>query len=174
MKWLVLSDNHGGWAKLNQIIEHYRQEVDLIIHCGDSEFPADDPIWEKVDVVVSGNMDFDPQYFQTRTLDTEYGKILVVHGHRNGVNSGNIELLEEAKKIGASFVFHGHTHKLYAEYIDQVLLMNPGSLNHSRGLINQKTFALVEVDRTQIIVRFYTDELIELVELTQLFERFAQ
>lgn len=171
MKWLVLSDNHGGWAKTNQIIEFYRPNVDLIIHCGDSEFPADDPIWENVDIVVSGNMDFDPQYFQTRTLDCDLGKILVVHGHRNGVNSSNLELIEEAKNMGASFVFHGHTHCLYAEMLDGIFIMNPGSLNHSRGPVNERTYSLVELSDDSISVKFYNDQMDELSSLTKQFNR---
>lgn len=171
MKWLVLSDNHGGWSKLNQLITHYRPEMDLIIHCGDSEFPADDPIWENVDTVVSGNMDFDPQYLKRRIIETPEGKIIVVHGHLNGVNSGNQELREEAKHFDAKFVFHGHTHKLYADYIDGTLFVNPGSLNHSRGPIPYRTYAVVTVDSETIEVLFYDDEMKCLEELTQKFVR---
>lgn len=171
MKWLILSDNHGGWSKLNQLVADYRPKVDLIIHCGDSEFPADDPIWEQVDVVVSGNMDFDPQYLKKRYIDTTEGKILVVHGHLNGVNSGNQELLAEAKRSDAKFVFHGHTHKLYAEYTDGILMLNPGSLNHSRGPVPYRTFAIMELTSAEIIVKFYNDEMDALDHLTERFDR---
>lgn len=171
MKWLIISDNHGGWSKLNNLIEHYRPEVELILHCGDSEFPADDPIWDNVDVVVSGNMDFDPQYFNRRIVEHSAGNILVVHGHRNGVNSGYEELLAEAKDINAKFVFHGHTHQLYAEYVDGVLLINPGSLNHSRGPVPYKTYAILEITPTQHKVEFYDDSMNLLTDLTKVFER---
>ncbi|MBK0348089.1 metallophosphoesterase [Aerococcaceae bacterium zg-ZJ1578] len=171
MKWLVISDNHGNWAQLNQLIEQYRSQVDIIVHCGDSEFPADDPIWEQVDVVVSGNMDFDPQYFAVRTKDTEVGKILVVHGHRHGVNTNNQELLEMALGTNAKFVFHGHTHRLYAEQKEGVVFVNPGSLNHSRGPIPYKTYAVIDIDEQKIIVKFYTDTHECLVDLTQEFLR---
>lgn len=171
MKWLIVSDNHGGWSKLNNLIEHYRPETELILHCGDSEFPADDPIWDNVDVVVSGNMDFDPQYFNRRVIEHSEGNILVVHGHRNGVNNGYEELLAEAKEINAKFVFHGHTHRLYAEYVDGVLFINPGSLNHSRGPIPYKTYAVLEVTSTQYKVEFYDDSMHLLSDLMKVFDR---
>lgn len=173
MKWLIISDNHGGWSQLNTIIENYRDQVELIIHCGDSEFPADDPIWDNVDVVVSGNMDFDPQYFNREVIEHTEGNILVVHGHRNGVNKGYEELLEEAQRLGVKFVFHGHTHKLYAAYVNDILLVNPGSLNHSRGPIPHKTYALLEISADRIQVEFYDEQMNLLADLTQVFERKA-
>ena len=51
MKILLMSDNHGRWPKVHELVEYYRPQVDLILHCGDSEFAPDDPVWEKVDAV---------------------------------------------------------------------------------------------------------------------------
>ena len=62
MKILLMSDNHGRWPKVHELVEYYRPQVDLILHCGDSEFAPDDPVWEKVDAVVTGNNDYDPEY----------------------------------------------------------------------------------------------------------------
>lgn len=171
MKWLIMSDNHGNWAKVNEIIEAYQNATEVIIHCGDSEFPADDPIWEKVTVVVAGNMDFDPQYLKLRTLETPKGKVLVVHGHQHGVNYGNDELVSLARSLDAKYVFHGHTHRLYAEKKEGILFVNPGSLNHSRGAVNEKTFAIVSFDdsKNEGVVEFYTDHNQKLNALTYTF-----
>lgn len=170
MKWLIMSDNHGGWTKVNSLIDNYREQVDLIFHCGDSEFPADDPIWKKVDYVVKGNMDFDPQYYNTQMIETDHGKILLVHGHRHGVNAGHETLLQLAQEERLKFVFHGHTHRLYADQYQGVIFINPGSLNHSRGPINEKTFALVEIMENQVKVEFLNDAGIVLHDLTKIFE----
>ncbi|MCW6663702.1 metallophosphoesterase [Aerococcaceae bacterium NML190073] len=171
MKFLVLSDNHGRWTETQQLIEHFRPQVDYIFHCGDSEFPADDLLWDQVDIVVSGNMDFDPQYLPQQELLTPVGRVFVVHGHRHQVNQSNTRLFELAKHNDYQFVFHGHTHVLYAEYKDGVLICNPGSLNHSRGKHSGCTCAVITVEPKQLTVTYYNDELVALPELEQVFTR---
>lgn len=171
MKFLVMSDNHGRWQKVQEVIDAFKDDVDYIFHCGDSEFPSDDPIWESVALVVSGNMDYDPQYRKIGTLTTEEGKVLVLHGHRHGVNYSNQQILELAHENEAKFVFHGHTHRLYAEAKDGVLLLNPGSLNQSRGPVLEKTFALVTIESEKILIDFYDDNLTKLTRLSETFNR---
>lgn len=166
-----MSDNHGRWQKVQEIITALKEQVDFIFHCGDSEFPADDPIWEDVDSVVSGNMDYDPQYRKIQTLETPAGKVLVLHGHRHGVNHSNTQVLDLAQEMGAQFAFHGHTHRLYAEYKNNVLLLNPGSLNHSRGPIEEKTFAIITLESDAMFVDFYDDLLNKIPRLSQTFNR---
>lgn len=171
MRFLVMSDNHGRWQKVQEVIDAFKDDVDHIFHCGDSEFPSDDPIWEAVTLVVSGNMDYDPQYRKVAHTMTDEGKVLVLHGHRHGVNFSNQQVLDLANEIGAKFVFHGHTHRLYAEVKDDVLLLNPGSLNQSRGPVPEKTFAVVSLSPEEILVEFYDDNLTKLTRLSQSFTR---
>ena len=40
MKYLVVSDNHGDRQILVDLVNHFQEQVDLFIHCGDSELPA--------------------------------------------------------------------------------------------------------------------------------------
>ncbi len=171
MKFLVMSDNHGRWQKVQEVIGVFKDDVDYIFHCGDSEFPSDDPIWESVAVVVSGNMDYDPQYRKIGSLETAEGKVLVLHGHRHGVNHSNQQVLTLAHEMGATYAFHGHTHRLYAEMQEGVLLLNPGSLNQSRGPIEERTFALVTISAAEVLVEFYNDDLIKLTHLSETFKR---
>ena len=171
MKFLVMSDNHGRWQKVQEVIDAFKDQVDYIFHCGDSEFPSDDPIWDAVSVVVSGNMDYDPQYRKVANFTTDEGKVLVVHGHRHGVNYSNQQLLDLAHEQGAVFAFHGHTHILYSEVKEGVLLLNPGSLNQSRGPVKEKTFAVVTVSKDEICVDFYDDTLAKLPALSEQFDR---
>ena len=166
MKVLILSDNHGHYELVHSIIDRFRPEVDYICHCGDSEFQADDPIWQEVDAYVAGNMDFDPAYPSQSLLDTDQGRILVVHGHRHQVNHHKYHLIEEAQTLGARMVFHGHTHKLYARIEEGILLVNPGSLAQSRGPVAERTFALAEIDSEQAMVHFYRYDGQELPQLT--------
>ncbi|MGY4104030.1 YfcE family phosphodiesterase [Ignavigranum ruoffiae] len=169
MKFLVMSDNHGQWPLVDEIIKHWRPQVDYIFHCGDSEFPADDPLWDQVDAVVTGNMDFDPQYRRQQVIETAEGNVLLVHGHLTGVNYGNDELLAIAKNSNCRFVFHGHTHKLYAEVKEGILLANPGSLNRPRGHYQGKTYLLVTIENNQVIVNYYSEDNQPIPQLDQIF-----
>lgn len=171
MKFLVLGDNHGRWQTVQSVIQTFKSQVDYIIHTGDSEFPADDPLWDDVDAVVSGNMDFDPQYRKHYLLNTEEGQVFVVHGHRHGVHQSNQTLLELAREKDIKFVFHGHTHRLYADYQEGVLFVNPGSLNQARGLHPERTFSVVTVLADSIEVTFYDDNLQQVETLTETFKR---
>ena len=171
MKFLVLSDNHGQWPLVDSLLKELVDSVDYVFHCGDSEFPADDPIWDNVDAVVSGNMDFDPQFRRQQIIDTKEGQVLLVHGHLNGVNHGNTELFSLAKDNDYKFVFHGHTHILYAEYRQGILLANPGSLSRSRGSYPGKTFLLVNIEKDEIVVEYYNEKLELIPELCKTFDK---
>lgn len=171
MKVLVMSDNHGRWQKVQEVIDHNRTQVDYIVHCGDSEFPADDPIWDKVDTVVSGNMDYDPQYRKIDTLKAENEKFLIVHGHRHNVNHELNELAQLAQSNQANFVFYGHTHKLGHEFTNGCLIFNPGSLSSSRGPHSEKTYAIVEILLNQINITYYDDEHRPLNHLNATYQR---
>ena len=41
MKVLFVSDSHGLTAELEILVEKHQDEVDLFIHCGDSELAPD-------------------------------------------------------------------------------------------------------------------------------------
>ncbi|MGF3076642.1 metallophosphoesterase [Facklamia sp. P12955] len=170
MKLLVLSDNHGNYSIVKNIIQQFKDKVDYIIHCGDSEFSFDDPIWQAVDVKVAGNMDFSPGYPSSEILSTPKGKILITHGHLYQVNQGNINLLELALQKNAKYVFHGHTHRLYAEMKRGILFMNPGSIAKARGEIQEKTFSIVEISDDFIKVDYYNSHAIQLEDLSYYFK----
>lgn len=171
MKFLVMSDNHGRYLKVQEVIDTWRDKVEYIFHTGDTEFPSDDVIWDKVDGVVTGNMDFDRGYRKQMVVSTPVGNVFLEHGHLLGVNRGYKEIFEAGKKQNADFIFHGHTHRLYAEYIDGVLLMNPGSLNQSRGEHPERTFAVVDVLDEKIEIQFYDDESQPIERLHYVFNR---
>ncbi|WP_303220499.1 metallophosphoesterase family protein, partial [Enterococcus asini] len=57
MKYLVVSDNHGDRQILVDLVNHFQEQVDLFIHCGDSELPADDELFA-IYQGVGGNCDF--------------------------------------------------------------------------------------------------------------------
>lgn len=172
MKMMILSDNHGRWKKVYDIVKEVRPTVDYIFHLGDSEFEQDDSIWELIDGAVEGNMDGNQYYPMEQIIDTPEGKVYLVHGHVQSVNRTNSSVIELAKERGANFVFHGHTHQLKSELIDdELLLVNPGSLNNSRGIHPYKTYAIVNVTNDEYEVTFYDEDMKLLEELTHTYPR---
>lgn len=155
MKILLLSDNHGQWPLVNDIVQNNKDKVDYIYHCGDSEFSDDDPIWLDIDAVVKGNMDYAGNYPDVLFLDSPVGKICLTHGHLFAINEGPETLYKYAHRHDAQIIFHGHTHALYADIYQGTLMVNPGSLISSRGLHSYRTYAIVEFTEDQIFINYY-------------------
>lgn len=171
MKFLIMSDNHGRHSLVQELVKAFQGQVDYFFHCGDSEFAASDPIWQVFAGNVTGNMDFDAGYAQERVVETPVGRVLLVHGHRHQVNQSNDLLLQIGLEDQVQFIFHGHTHRLYSEYRQGILMVNPGSLNHSRGPVNQTTFAIVTVEPDRYQVEFRDEEGKVVDGLTQVYAR---
>lgn len=113
MKIIIMSDNHGQKMALQKVFEHYQSEPEVqFIHCGDSEFPYEDAVFQEC-LRVTGNCDYDTNYPEVAVLEAKGIRFLVTHGHMQAVNSGVYRLAKYAKEQGAQVAFYGHTHKLY-------------------------------------------------------------
>lgn len=82
--------------------------------------------------------------------------ILVVHGHRHGVDWGLETLTASAYTMDADMVFFGHTHRAFWEESGATLLLNPGSCSHPRSRL-PPSFALVSFpgERERFSVEFF-------------------
>lgn len=154
MKALVVSDNHRDVHSLKELLSIYDEEIDLWLHCGDSEFMATDSIWEKFRTV-RGNMDFDSPMplYRVETLGSE--KILVVHGHKQRVGFSLEPLKELAIEKDAKIVFYGHTHIPKVDEIDGIFMINPGSIIEPRGTLRAGSYAIYEKKKNKRFIRFY-------------------
>lgn len=172
MKMLVVSDNHFDRDILVALDDKYYGDVDLMIHCGDSQLPASDRLFEHF-VTVQGNNDFDDALPQMKILDQNNERILITHGHLQNVNTTmtNLELL--AQEQAANLVFFGHTHKLGAVMSKQRLFLNPGSISLPRGEFTSigGTYAIVDAVSKQFKIQFYNREFKALKELSFTFRR---
>lgn len=154
MKILVVSDSHGDRDILVELRDKYKESMDQLFHCGDSELEASDDIW-KAFITVRGNMDFDQRYELEQIVDVESNRIFMAHGHYLDVKSSMAPLLEAAKRNKANFAFFGHSHELGVEKRDGILLLNPGSILQPRGKYHVQTYAIVEMDERGITVSYY-------------------
>lgn len=128
----VISDTHGY---LDERVAAYFAEVDLIIHAGDvgsldvlSALARIAPVF-----AVEGNND------EALDLGLEQVLLLNLEGHRVQV----VHHLEHAEQ-GSDVVIHGHSHKQRYEFVDGVMLLNPGAAGR-RGFHKVQSVALLHL-----------------------------
>ncbi len=151
MKILVISDTHGELGKAYEVYKSLK-DIDLILHLGDYKKDAND-MAKRLDVKVigiKGNNDGAKTKEESSALiETEAGKILIVHGHIEGVYQGTANLYYRALEEGCKAVFFGHTHVPYFEETDELMLLNPGSLTRPRDG-SQGSYAIATTDASGI------------------------
>ncbi|WP_396426692.1 metallophosphoesterase [Lederbergia sp. NSJ-179] len=167
MKLLVVSDSHGNRSILKELKRKYEHEMDALIHCGDSELRAVDPVLEGFHVV-SGNCDLDPKFPNELLLNIQGNKIFITHGHLFQIKSSLLNISYRAKELGAQFAFFGHSHLLGADKMDEIVFLNPGSILLPRGG-NEKTYSIVQKDDSACTICFYNDHHEEITSYRQTF-----
>ncbi|HWK24837.1 MAG TPA: metallophosphoesterase [Ureibacillus sp.] len=163
MKLLVMSDTHGDEEVIRRV-RSANQDVNGIIHCGDSELPFDHPNLEDV-IKVRGNCDCDARFPDEQLVELEGIKVFVAHGHLLNVKSTIMNLLYRSKEVEANVVFFGHSHILGAELVDNILFVNPGSLLKPRG-ISEKSYVVVEWLSHTWKVTAYNENCVEIFSKT--------
>lgn len=143
MRYLVVSDNHGDRAILEELFERYQGSVDGIFHCGDSELEANDPLWQNV-FVVRGNCDYSGGYPNSLIEAIGSDVIYMTHGHLANVRFGLNQLSYQSEESHANLVFFGHTHEIGCQRFNNTLFLNPGSIKQPRGQIQIQSYAIVE------------------------------
>jgi len=131
LKIYVISDTHGKIDKATDVLKRLHG-VDMIIHLGDVEKDARrlEELTGKTVISVKGNNDFLSAKEDFLILKTEYGNILLTHGHLFNVKYGLGKLFYRALELECKAVFFGHTHvPVYIE-TDGVYLLNPGSMTY--------------------------------------------
>jgi putative phosphoesterase len=147
-KVLIVSDSHGLTKELKIIRERHLHEVDLMIHCGDSELmPTDKAITGYLTVM--GNCDFGAEYPLETTSEVAGRKFFITHGHRYSVKSTLMTLKYKAEEYDADIVCFGHSHVLGAEVVGGTLFINPGSIRLPRERF-EKTYVILDLQTDKI------------------------
>lgn len=152
-KWIIVSDNHTEKGILFDVINQY-QDVDVAVHLGDSEFTYNDTELTYYHRV-KGNTDFYPEFPNDLTISENGINAYVTHGHLFQVNQSRDKLASTAKSKGCQFAFYGHTHVAKYELLDDVHVINPGSISQSRSNI-EETYAelIISDDNTTATLNF--------------------
>lgn len=155
-KVLFVSDSHGLTKEINQIKEQV-DNVDLFIHCGDSELELDAEELEEF-VKVRGNCDSDNRFPNEQTIEVGGLNFFITHGHLHQVKAGLTKLAYRAEEVKARVIGFGHTHIAGAEKVGNQLFINPGSIRLPRN-ISDKTYAILDWEElNEVSVSFYTLE----------------
>lgn len=166
MKVLIVSDNHKDEYQLEELLSIYGKEIDLWVHCGDSEFGINHPLWQTYKTV-RGNMDWESQFPEVRieTLeDTTFG---ILHGHKHQVKFSLDGMADVAAENNASIVFYGHTHIAEVSEQDGTYFINPGSISQPRGQLRVGSYAIYEKNNEDASIRFFDWDHNELEELSK-------
>ena len=166
-KVLIVSDSHGLTRELEIIRERHLDEVDVMIHCGDSELmPTDKSISGYLTVM--GNCDFGAEYPLETTVEVAGRKFFITHGHRYSVKSTLMNLKYKAEEVHANIVCFGHSHVMGAELVAGTLFINPGSIRLPRERF-EKTYVILDLqpDKIHMSVFELTGE--EIIKLAREF-----
>lgn len=165
MKYMVISDIHGGIYELNKVLDIYFKE-----HCSKLLILGDlfdygfsttrDDIINRLNsmkdsiIAVSGNCDnnikdilFDMPYINKVNLNNK--TITLTHGHLYSEN-----YLSESD---TDIIFTGHSHVASIEMINNKLFINPGSISKSRR--GDNSFAII--DEEKVTIKNLDNEIIE-------------
>lgn len=145
MRLLVISDTHGKTKRVSEIYKKLK-DIDVLVHLGDYKKDGQ-RLAEELGVdcfCIKGNMDGSVGR-DYEFLYVECGKILLTHGHGDGVKRGMEGLLAACREEECVAAFFGHTHVPYLNEIEGITLLNPGSISQPREG-NQGSYAIVTTD----------------------------
>lgn len=142
-KVLIVSDSHGLTKELQVLRKRHLDEVDLLIHCGDSELMPDDQAISGY-LTVRGNCDFGSGYPMETISELSGRKFFITHGHRYSVKASLRDLSNKAQEVNANIVCYGHSHILAADVIKGRLFINPGSIRLPRERF-EKTYVILDL-----------------------------
>lgn len=152
MRILVLSDTHGDFRRLWEIVEQHKEDASLILFLGDGlrEFEDTQTLYPglKYDCV-AGNCDFGSTEKRTALIEAGGKRIFFTHGDSYGVKYSTEKLALAARSAGAEIALFGHSHCGMTAYEDGLYLMNPGSPSSPRG--SKPSYGMIDIVPTGIV-----------------------
>ena len=165
MKYMVISDIHGGINELNKVLEIYNKEkCSKLLILGDLfdygfSITRND-IVNRLNVIkdsimaVRGNCDnntkdilFDMEYINKIILNNKI--ITLTHGH--------IYNKEYLSNLDTDIILTGHSHISNIEKINEKFFINPGSLSKSRRGEN----SFVIIDENKVTIRNLNNDILK-------------
>lgn len=169
MKYMVISDIHGGIYNLDKVLDIYvKEHCSKLLILGDLfnygfDLNKDDIVnrlnlMKENIIAVSGNCDnnikgilFDMPFINNVVLNNK--KITITHGH--------LYNKEYLLNLDTDIVFVGHSHIPVIEKIGDIVYCNPGSITKSRSGDN----SFIIVDENKITIRTLENMVLEEVNI---------
>ena len=166
MRLLVISDSHGRYERISELIGMHKN-IDALIFLGDGLSDLDRAgVYDERFAVfsVKGNCDGISLFGRGETksesvLELDGYRFLLMHGHTRGVKHSMTNAIYAAREASADVLLFGHTHEAIEKYIpadseyslDRPLyLFNPGSLGASGD--GWGYFGLIEIRKNGILM----------------------
>lgn len=151
LRILIMSDSHGRNENVELAIAQVREEIgefQMLIHLGDVgdarelESLAGVPCY-----IVRGNTDYDAKLLNANVIEAGGHRIFATHGHLYQVDM-RLDLLRFAAwENDCDIAMYGHTHVPYLEEdLDDVTILNPGSISKPRQADHRYTYMVMEID----------------------------
>lgn len=159
MKILIFTDSHGYNVSMACAVE--REAPDMVLHLGDHTDDAREleSVFPRLTVCsVRGNNDyFDREVPEHAVVTLDGVRIFLTHGHREQVyvREGK-QVAQLAREEGCGLAFFGHTHRMYLERVNGVLVCNPGSISLPRG--GPASYARLTIENAQLRAVTLLDE----------------
>ncbi|MFW6030251.1 MAG: phosphodiesterase [Halanaerobiales bacterium] len=170
MNYLILSDTHGSLKSWEEA-ENFFNDMDMILHAGDLLYhgarnPLPDGyntkgLIEKINncpmdfLAIKGNVDalvddwVLPYPLSEYSMVVDNGfKIAIYHGYQH---QSEAERVSFAKCLGADLLIYGHTHIPELKKVDNVILLNPGSMSLPKQENKIKTIARIKDGEISIL-----------------------
>lgn len=148
-KVLVVSDTHTHNDKWIELINKLKPNV--ILHCGDH--CTQEEIMNKYATYwVAGNNDIYGE--EIKIFNIENVKFILMHGHqasRIDLKKWKLNLIQLAKQNNVNVLVYGHSHIQDIDEIDNIIAINPGSLEYPRNPELLPTYITFDVDNDKVI-----------------------
>lgn len=147
-KVLIVSDSHGLNIHLEEAIANMGDDLDLMIHLGDSQC-SEETIRQMVSCpveMVKGNSDRVCSLPEYELVEIGSHKALLTHGHIQGGRWGIGAMKEMARENGADIVMFGHIHEPIVEIDPEITVLNPGSITLPRQEGRRPTYLVMTIE----------------------------
>ena len=144
MKVMILSDSHHI-SKTDLLTLLKNNHVDYYIHCGDI-YKSFDKITLPNFYLVKGNNDYNTKIPDDLLISIDNQLFFVTHGHRYTFN----QLITIAKQKKANAVCFGHSHQPLSLVIDDMIVINPGSICLPRGHYHFPTYCIYDTKTKKV------------------------
>ena len=157
MKILAISDVHNNLAVSIELIEKYKNHIDLFIFLGDGAdyFDQAAELYSVKHITIKGNCDRGNQPDEAK-FEVENKKIYMCHGQFFSIGTGKNRYWNYITENEYDIGFFGHSHIAYCEEFQGRYLINPGSAAKSR--LGENSFCIVTIENDKIETEFFSSD----------------